>query len=297
MDNSPLDFPEDFDVFWREAVAEAQAAPLDYSRYLQSEISTPEFLIQLVDFRGSAGQTLHGWVAYPAGALQDRGFLWLAPYGQESMLPNEYGTRSGLVSFSFNFHGHGPFYREKYEPSRGYFAKGAESPDSWIFRRMFLDSVIAARVFAELPEVDPARIGSMGMSQGGGMSIWLGAWCSQIKAVCADMPFLGNIRETLTRTVHRYPLKELVEFMGELPLGEARVMNTVSYYDTVLHASRCQKPTQVALGLKDPAATPEQVRSIYGALPSTKALQTYEIGHDWSPLMLENNREWMMENL
>ncbi|MFX4921939.1 acetylxylan esterase, partial [Acinetobacter baumannii] len=76
---------------------------------------------------------------------------------------------------------------------------------------MFQDATIAARVLQAQIEVDEDSIGAMGMSQGAGMSIWLGAWSPIVKAVCADMPFLAGINKTLTGSVYRYPLKELTD--------------------------------------------------------------------------------------
>lgn len=288
--------PEDLDAFWKQACEEAYAAPLDFRRSLHNDYDLPGFTVERIEFNGMEGR-LYGWIAYPPGARRLPGFLWLAPYGRESMLPDEYGSRDGFASMSFNFFGLGPFYKEKYIVARGYFGEGAGDPDTWIFRRMFQDAVIAARVFQAQNEVDEDRVGAMGMSQGGGMAIWLGAWCPIVRAVCADMPFLGAIAETLSHPVHRYPLKELVDAMDDMPVGRARVLNTVSYFDTMNQATRCHRPTQVSLGLKDPASRPANVQAIYEALAGPKLLQTYNCGHDWHPDMIENNRRWMAENL
>jgi cephalosporin-C deacetylase len=162
---------------------------------------------------------------------------------------------------------------------------------------MFKDSVIAARILADLPETDDRRLATMGMSQGGGMSVWLGAWCGLIRAVCADMPVMARMSLALDRTVYRYPFKELFDFMNSMPLGKERIANTASYFDTATHARFCNKPTQLSLGLKDPASTPDNVRAIYEALPGEKNLVTYEIGHDWTPMMQESNREWLLQHL
>jgi cephalosporin-C deacetylase len=291
------EIPEDLDEFWHEAVEEAASVPLDCDRSLKSEYPLHGFVAETFRFRASGGRALNGWFAYPPGARRLPGFVWLAPYGRESMLPSEYGTREGFASLSFNFHGEGAFHQEKYVTSRGYFADGAESPETWIFRRMFIDAVVAVRLLQAQVEVDAERIGAMGMSQGGGMSIWLGAWCPIVKTVCADMPFLGDIGHTILGEVHRYPLKELSEFMEEVPLGRERVLNTVSYYDTVTQASRCRVPTHVSLGLRDPAAKPDQVRAIYEALPGKKLLREFPGGHDWDPAMIKENRNWLVENL
>ncbi|AIE87497.1 acetylxylan esterase [Fimbriimonas ginsengisoli] len=291
------DLPEDFEEFWRETVAEASSVPLNYHRSLGNDFDLPGFEVQTLVFKGMGGRTLNGWIAYPPGARRLPSFVWVPPYGRESKLPDEYGTREGFTSLSFNFHGEAAFHQEKYVTARGYFAEGAEDPESWIFRRMFQDAIIATRVLQAQVETDEDRIGAMGMSQGAGMSIWLGAWCPIVKAVCADMTFLANLWQQLTGTVYRYPLKELSDFMEELPVGEARVRNTVSYYDTVSQAGFCNVPTQVSMGLKDPASRPENVRRVFEALPGRKRLITYDWGHDWHPDMIGNNRQWLIENL
>lgn len=289
--------PEDFDDFWREVADEVRSAPLDFHRSLEASARLPEHVVEEFDFRGIEGGRLHGWFAYPEGVRRAPAFLWIPPYGRESLLPNRYGTRSGFASLSFNFFGHGAFHQEAYVPSRGYFAEGAEAPETFVLKRMAQDAMIAARVLQAQIEVDEERIGSMGLSQGGGMSIWLGAWLPLVKAVVADMPFLGAMGAALTRNAYRYPMKELVDFGESVPLGAERVLNTLSYFDTMNQATRCHVPTRVTLGEKDPAARPENVEAIYRALAGEKELQRLDVGHDWHPSMIEGGRHWLDRHL
>jgi cephalosporin-C deacetylase len=135
------------------------------------------------------------------------------------------------------------------------------------------------------------------MSQGGGMGIWHGAWNPIVRCVVADMPFMGAIGRQLQTRVHRYPLKELQDAMAEIPIGEARVPHTVSYFDTEYHAAHCTVPTQVTVGLKDPACRPDTVRAIFDALPGVKRYKVLDWGHDWHPDMIPNTEEWLRENL
>ncbi len=292
------DPPDDLVEFWQAAAEESRRAPLDFHRDLSStQVNDQGLLVQTLTFRGIKGEPRHGWIAYPEGARREIGFLWTPPYGRESLLPNQYGTRAGMTSLSFNFFGHEAYHQEKYTPSRGYFAEGVDSPSTWIFRTMFQDAYMAARVLQAQFEVDEDRVGAMGMSQGGGISIWLGAWCPIIRAVCTDMPFLGAMRAALSRNVHRYPLKELIDHADRMPLGMERMLATIAYFDTVNQATACHVPTHVSLGLKDPAARPENVEAIFEALPGTKMLRQYDWGHDWLPAMIENNRNWLIEHL
>lgn len=290
--------PEDFAEFWGEATAEAYAVPLDLARSYRADYPSDTHFVEELEFRGVDGKPRHGWIAVPreveqSPGAQTGGFLWIAPYGRWSMRPNSYGTRAGMVSLSFNFHGESAFHEEDYRPERGYFAEGIELPRTWILRWMYQDTVIAARLLAAQAEVAEGEVGAMGMSQGGGMALWLGAWCPAVRAVCADMPFLANVGATLTGGAVRYPMREVREAMDAMPLGEARVLDTLSYYDTVFHAAHCPVPTQVSLGLRDPASRPPNVRDVYDALPGPKRLIEYPGGHDWDPEMVPSNAEWL----
>lgn len=289
--------PEDFDEFWRIAVAEAEQVTLQVRRSRSNDYDLPGFTVEALQFKSVGDRWVNGWIAYPEGAAGLPGFLWVPPYGRESLLPNQYGTRQGFVSLSLNFFGEPAFHQEKYRIERGYFTDGADDPDHWVFRRMFQDAYVAVRVLKSQPEADEDRIGSMGMSQGAGISIWLGAWCQWVRAVCADMPFLCAIRHTLQQPVHRYPLKELTDFMASIPLGTERVLNTVSYFDTVNMATRCKVPTHVTMGLKDPSCRPPNVKACFEALPGEKELGVLDWGHDWHPSMVEANREWLFKHL
>ncbi len=289
--------PEDFEEFWHEAVEEVRSLPIAVHRSWTNEFNLPGFVVETLNFDSVGGRSVNGWIAYQPGGRNLPAFLWTPPYGRESLLPNQYGTREGFVSLSINFFGESAFHQEKYRIERGYFTEGAADPHTWVFRRMFQDAYMAVRVLAAQHEVDENRVGAMGMSQGAGISIWLGAWCDLVKAVCADMPFLCTIRHTLLKSVHRYPLKELTDFMASIPLGEERVLNTVSYFDTMNQATRCHVPTHVTLGLKDPACRPDSVRACFNALAGKKVLTELDWGHDWHPSMVETNRNWLLDNL
>lgn len=288
--------PDDFDEFWAETADEARRVPLNFHRSLHNDYPLDGFKVERISFDSVAGTRVSGWFAYPEGVRRSPSFVWVPPYGRESLLPNEYGTRAGMASMSFNLHGHDAFHQEKYLPARGYFASGASRPGTWIFRTMLQHVYIGLRVLQAQIEVDEDRIGVAGLSQGAGLSIWAGAHCPIVKAVVADFPFLAAMPNTLSRNAYRYPLKELVDFMEREPLGRETVMHTLSYFDTLNQATRCKVPTLVSQGLKDPAVRPETVQAVYQALPGIKELVTYDWGHDWHPDMVETNRQWLLQH-
>lgn len=275
---------------------EAEGAPLDFTLESQSSQQSPNHEVKLLHFRSSSGSHLHGWIAKPEDQEVSPAFLWIPPYSRWSMLPNEYGTRHGLVSLSFNFFGESAFHQEIYKPERGYFAEGVDSPQTWIFRRMFIDTILASKILESLDIVDSSRIAAMGMSQGAGIAIWQGAWNPRIRCVVADMPFLGAMPYVFSWPSFRYPLKELIDEM-ELPGKDAQIRKTVSYFDTMNQATQCQVPTRVLLGLKDPAVKPVQAEAIFDALPGIKEIERIDWGHDWHPRMIEGGNLWLEKHL
>lgn len=293
----PYEKPEDFQDFWQATLGAALLAPIEIDDLVFDAYEHPTHTVETFSFRGIDGGRRYAWFAYPKESRMVPGFLWVPPYGRESKLPDQYGTREGMASLSFNLHGESAFHQEAYTPARGYFAEGADEPQHWIFRRFFQDCVIALRIIQSQIQVDPDRIGVSGMSQGGGLSVWLGAWVPFVKAVCSDMPFGCAFGNTIQNYAYRYPLKEVKDFMETIPVGEARVLNTMSYYDTVFHAERCLVPTHVSLGLKDPASRPANVEMMYSRLTGVRHLEKLDWGHDWHPSMVANNRDWFLRYL
>lgn len=291
--------PEDFDAFWAEVVEEAARVPLNFYREPAVGIEAANgHRLEQIHYQGMGEEWIHGWIAYPAGAHRLPAFVWIPPYGRESVLPNAYGTRAGFVSLSMNLHGEPAFHQEKYTPERGYFAEDAELPHTWVFRRLVQNVLISLRVLQAQSEVAEEQIGAMGMSQGGGLALWASTLSPIVKAVCADMPFLGAMPWVLARPIHRYPLKELLDFMETVPIGRERLIHTLSYFDTVNMATRVTVPTLISLGLKDPAVRPEQARAVYDALASERRqLVEYDWGHDWTPEMVAKNAIWLTEYL
>lgn len=288
--------PPDLDAFWQAVKTEAASVALNFDRKPTTFQPLEAHRVELLRFQGM-DQELQGWIAVPEARDVNRSsaFLWIPAYGRESHLPDEYSTRLGMVSISFNFFGHAAFHKEEYKPERGYFADGVADPGTWVFRRMAQECMIAMRVLQAQFEVNEDRLAIAGLSQGGGMAIWTAAHSGLPKRVAADLPFLSDMGNTLGKDIYRYPLKELTDFAEAIPLGMERVMHTISYFDTAHLATRLELPTLVSLGEKDPAVKPASVRAVFNAIAAEdKRLIEYPTGHDWNPEMIENNRAFLL---
>ena len=63
------------------------------------------------------------------------------------------------------------------------------SPEKMLFRQIFLDTAQLARIVMEMPEVDENRVGVMGGSQGGALTIACAALEPRIKRAAPLYPF------------------------------------------------------------------------------------------------------------
>ena len=77
----------------------------------------------------------------------------------------------------------------------GHIIRGLDvDPRELLVRRHFLDTVHAAQILMERPEVDPARVGATGESQGGGLTLACAALEPRIRAAVPVFPFLSDYR-------------------------------------------------------------------------------------------------------
>ncbi len=288
--------PADFESFWRAVAAEADTLPLQFERVHFPEEDLSTHRIERLRWLGCDGHGREGWFAIPHTApLPAPAVLYLPGYGVSTVPINENTAFERCLTFSINLHGYAVTPNVPYSPELGYFTQGIESPQTYVYRRIMLDCLLAMRVLAAQPEVDSARLTVAGLSQGGGLAVMMGAWCKLVKRVVAELPALTYWEYLLQRAVWRYPMKEFQDYMERYGVPLESLLQTLQYYDTVNHAPFVVAPVQLSLAMKDPGIRAPVVFSLYDALRVPKRLLIYEeLGHDWSPAMRPHLEEWVL---
>jgi cephalosporin-C deacetylase len=79
---------------------------------------------------------------------------------------------------------------------KGHIVRGLDDPDphKLAFRQIFLDTAQLARVVMSFDEVDATRVGAMGGSQGGGLTLACASLEPRIKRAAPIFPFLCDYR-------------------------------------------------------------------------------------------------------
>ncbi|MDR0783701.1 MAG: acetylxylan esterase, partial [Propionibacteriaceae bacterium] len=173
--------PADFDAFWAQTLADH--SPTGATASL-TRLDTQLRLVDVWDvtFAGYDGHPVKAWLRLPAGASGPLpGVVEYVGYGGGRGLPHEHlvWPVCGYAHLLMDTRGQGSAWSlgETPDPTGsgpsfpGFMTRGIESPDTYYYRRVYVDAVRAIETLRTVPSIDPDRIGVTGVSQGGGISI------------------------------------------------------------------------------------------------------------------------------
>jgi dienelactone hydrolase len=130
---------------------------------------------------------------------------------------------------------------------------------TYAYRGFYVDAARAVDFLHTRPEVDRARIGVHGSSQGGALTITTAALRPDaIRCGAAGAPYLCGFMDAAALT-HSYPYEEINEYLRRYPDREPAVRETLNYFDGINFAPRIRCPMRINLGLRDdvcPQAVP-----------------------------------------
>ncbi|MDN4614040.1 acetylxylan esterase [Leifsonia sp. F6_8S_P_1B] len=255
LGHDPLPTPDDYEVFWAEALEEARRHPLDLrAEAVDSGLATIDVLD--LSFAGADGRRVRGWLRLPrhrTGPLP--AVLHANGYGAGRLSPIDDLTWSaaGWAHLVVDTHGQGG-------GSTGHLLDGIDDPRRSYYRGVFVDAARAVDALRSLDAVDPARVAAIGNSQGGGIALGVGALVPDLVAVLAQAPFLTDAPDGL-RFAQNGPWLELRAYLTEHPDRAARVAATLAYVDGVTSARHAVAPGWISDGLEDDICPPETARA------------------------------------
>lgn len=261
--------PADFDEFWQRTLAESRAVA---SAPVLSPHPSPLTTLDVVDvtFSGFAGDPVSGWLTVPRGA---EGPLPLVVeyngYGGGRGLPVERigWASAGYAHFFMDTRGQGSMWGsggETPDPhgtgpsSSGFMTRGIDDPESYYYRRVFTDAVLAIDALRSLDLVDSARVAVCGGSQGGGIAIAAAALADDVLVAMPDVPFLCHFERAVGMT-DTDPYQEIVRYLSVHRHSEDRVFDTLSYFDGINLAKRSRAAALFSVGMLDPICPPSTV--------------------------------------
>lgn len=160
-------------------------------------------------------------------------------------------------------------------------------PEKLLFRNIFLDTAQLARIVMAMPEVDAARVGATGNSQGGGLTLACAALEPGIKKAAPVFPFLCDYLRVweMDLDVAAYAeLRTWFRFYDPQHKREDEVWNALGYIDNQHLANRIRAEVLMPLGLVDSICPPSTQFAAWNKITSPKDVLIYpDFGHEGLP--------------
>ncbi|HVF09612.1 MAG TPA: acetylxylan esterase [Abditibacteriaceae bacterium] len=160
-------------------------------------------------------------------------------------------------------------------------------PEKLLFRQIFLDCAQLAGIVMEMPEVDAARVGATGASQGGGLTLACAALEPRLKLAAPIYPFLCDYQRVWEMDLATGAYEELRAYFRHFdPLHErhADIFNCLGYIDNQHLAHRIRAEVLMPVGLMDTICPPSTQFAAYNKIQSSKNFVLYpDFGHESLP--------------
>jgi cephalosporin-C deacetylase len=281
---------KDFDAFWSRTLRAALAQPLNAALEPYA-YPARGVRVRRASFDGFENGRIAGWLLEPESpgrhpaVVVYHGYSGRSP-GVFQLLP---WAGQGFVVLSVDCRGQngsstdGMVYPEGHRP--GFMTAGILDKNAYYYRYVYADGVRALEVAASLETVDADRIGVLGGSQGGGLSLAAAALApKRVKLAAPAVPFLCHYERAVDMAEN--PYREIGEYIKAWPQRRDHVFETLSYFDTMNLADHIRGRVLVSVGLWDLICPPSTVFAVYNHMKCRKEIAVYACtGH-------EENDDW-----
>jgi cephalosporin-C deacetylase len=184
---------------------------------------------------------------------------------------------------------------------RGHIVRGLDDPDpqKLAFRRIFLDAAQLARVVLGFAEVDAARVGCFGSSQGGALALACAALEPRVRRCAPVYPFLSDFQRTWEMDQAREAYEELRLFFRAFDPRherEADIFTRLGYIDVQHLAPRIAATVLMFTGLMDTICIPSTQFAAYNKITAPKDVVIYpDFGHEPLPGQIDRTFNFMRE--
>jgi len=170
----------------------------------------------------------------------------------------------------------------------GHIIRGLDDvPEKLLFRSIFLDTAQLARVVMAFEEVDAERVGCIGGSQGGALSVACASLVPQIKRCVSVFPFLSDFKRVWEMDLAKDAYAELKTFFRHFDPRHERedeIFARLGYIDVKNLAPRIKAECLFAITLMDNICPPSTQFATYNNISSKKDAVIYpDYGHENLP--------------
>ena len=286
--------PADFDAYWDRALAELKATDA------KLELKPAKFQVPYAEcfhlyFTGVGGARVHAKFVRPKNlsgqvpaVVQFHGYTghsgdWTGLLAQ---------TARGYVVAAMDCRGQGGLSEDlggnRGTTHHGHIIRGLDDhEDKLLFRNIFLDTAQLTGLVMAMPEVDAARVGVQGGSQGGALTLAAAALEPRVKRAAATYPFLCDYRRVWEMDLAKDAYAELRTFFRHFDPQHDRetlIFTRLGYIDCQYLAPRIKADTLFGIGLMDTVCPPSTQFAAYNKIVAKKRAEIYpDFGHEGLP--------------
>jgi cephalosporin-C deacetylase len=257
-------------------MAAAQGIPLNPTIEPVAWRSTETVDVFEIGYDSLDGVRIAGWYCVPKQIQPPYPGLLLVPgYISEPTLPKSW-AKQGYAAVGVAPRGKLRSNRQYNPGYPGLLVDNILDRNTYAYRGFYVDATRAVDFLLARPEVDAARIGVHGSSQGGALTLTTAALrADAITCGAAGAPYLCGFMDAAALT-HSYPYEEINEYLRMYPDREQAIRTTLSYFDGINFAPLIRCPMLIHIGLRDDVCPPETGFAAYDALTCEKVLHPYE---------------------
>src|SRR5215470_2561315 len=224
--------PDDFDAFWDDVLQQVAAIPLE-AEVIPDPLRTSEDVEVFQAFYTSIEHVrIAAWYCHPTRRAERIPAVLLLPgYQADPLIPKEWALK-GYGALSVAPRGKLRSHRQFNPGYPNLLTYNIVDRHTYAYRGFYVDAWRGIDFLLSRPEVDHARIGVTGSSQGGGLTITTAAMRPEIRAAAAGAPYLCGFMDAIVLT-HTYPYEEINDYLRRYPDSRQQVADTVAYFDGV----------------------------------------------------------------
>lgn len=272
--------PADFDAYWARGLSEMEALGVG-CELIPADFQTPQVQCDDLYFTGVGGARIHAKLLRPRGQTNCPAVLHFHGYRGNAgdWVDKVAYAASGFVVAALDCRGQGGLSEDvggvKGTTNNGSLIRGLDdpNPDHLLTRNVFLDTAQLARIVMAMPEVDAARVGAYGGSQGGGLSLACAALEPRIRRVAAMYPFMSDYLRVWEMDLDVSAYAELRDYFRKFDprhLRQHEVFEKLGYIDIQHLAPRIRAHVLMYTGLMDTVCPPSTQFAAYNKITSGK---------------------------
>lgn len=269
----------DHDEFWEQTITETRSKPLN-ARLAKIDYPINEINAYQISYHGFDETPIQGYYITPTTDQEKFPCLiFFHGYGGGKHSVSDYmkWLIQGYAVIAIDCRGQGrsgDYSHYSSDEMGSWVTKGILDKDEYYYRKVYMDGIRAIDFACNQPEIDQSRIGIMGGSMGGGITLAVAALDKRPALAIADVPNMCH----LAQAIHEKSAGSLTiveNFLDKHPEYTEQVFTTLSYFDNLNLVEQIDCRVRVSVGLKDPICTPKSIFGVYNHIQAPKSIEVY----------------------